>query len=306
MSHQRRSPAPIALLLCLVLLLVPALAACGDDDPTADPGAGTDAGGGDAGDGGDGAAGAAEGSGTGPTIAGTWRLTSLSVGGEGVDVPEPPPTITVEQGTISGSGGCNQFSGTIDRADDGGLSIANLASTEMACDLLDFETTYLPALGSADAWSASPDGITFTGPDVAAVYAPVAPEAPAPLTGTTWVLDTVYSGESGPNRTASSTDPSDEPARLVIDGDSATVTGACDDVALTVTHEDGVGGNFAVEQADATGSAADQGCEATDGVGVNQRAALDGLQNATGYMIDGQRLVFIGLEGETVGFRAEG
>jgi putative lipoprotein len=108
-------------LLCLTLL---ALAACG---------------GGDDGDGG------------GPSLEGTeWTLAS------GVDdVPDDAlPTLMLDDGTASGAGGCNNYTGPYE-VDGDSLSIGPIAGTMMACEepKMTVETTYLQALEAADAWS---------------------------------------------------------------------------------------------------------------------------------------------------------
>ncbi len=236
------------------------------------------------------------GGGTSVSIAGDWILTELTVDGSVVELPPYDLTLTVDRGEVFGDGGCNSFAGVIDRVDDGSLTISNLASTEMACDQLSFETLYLGALPTADAWTASPDGIGFSGPSFTATYRPAPIVSPAPLVGTRWRLDTVYSGE-GVERSASSVDQSAAPAFLEIEGDTAIIDGDCSDDVLIVEYEEGNGGGpFVVVET------AERECEP---LGSNQDLAFDGVVAASGYMIDGDRLTFIGFEGETIGFVAE-
>jgi putative lipoprotein len=108
-------------LLCLTVL---ALAACGGEDD------------GDAG---------------GPPLEGTeWTLAS------GVDdVPDDAvPTLMLDDGTASGSGGCNNYTGPYE-VDGDSLTIGPIAGTMMACEepKMTVETTYLQALEATDAWS---------------------------------------------------------------------------------------------------------------------------------------------------------
>jgi heat shock protein HslJ len=88
--------------------------------------------------------------GDGPSLEGTaWTLAG------GVDtVEDAVPTLTLEDGTASGFGGCNQFTGGYE-VDGDTISLGPLASTMMACpdDVTAVETAYLPALEAADAWA---------------------------------------------------------------------------------------------------------------------------------------------------------
>ena len=107
-------------LLCLAAL---ALAACGGDD----------------------------GDEMGASLEGTqWTLAS------GVDdVPDDAvPTLMLDDGTASGLGGCNNFTGPYE-VDGDSLTIGPLAATMMACEepRMTVEATYLQALEAADAWS---------------------------------------------------------------------------------------------------------------------------------------------------------
>ncbi len=115
--------------LCLATL---ALAACGGDD-------------GDVG---------------GAPLEGTeWTLTS------GVDdVPDDAvPTLMLDEGVASGSGGCNSFSGGYE-VDGDSLTIGPLAGTMMACEepKMTVESTYLAALEAADAWAIDGDELVLS------------------------------------------------------------------------------------------------------------------------------------------------
>ena len=83
----------------------------------------------------------------------SWTL----VEGEGITMPKDvTPTIAFESGTVSGSGGCNRFTGTYDE-DGAKLSLGMLATTRMACaeDVMSAEAAYLSALESVSSWSAA-------------------------------------------------------------------------------------------------------------------------------------------------------
>lgn len=90
-------------------------------------------------------------------LAGTsWQLTSI--GGRDVMTPqegEQMPTLTFgSDGTLSGHGGCNSFSGSYTLSDDT-LTVSELVSTRRACRgraLMQQEREFLAALGSASAF----------------------------------------------------------------------------------------------------------------------------------------------------------
>ena len=86
-----------------------ALASCGEDDPATPTGAGDDA-----------------------ALNGTqWALDVARHGGERGETVSP--WIKFEDGRVSGSDGCNRFSGSYE-ASDGALTLGPLAGTQIACD----------------------------------------------------------------------------------------------------------------------------------------------------------------------------
>lgn len=242
-----------------------------------------------------------QGAGTGAiaaSIAGDWILTGLTVDGNDVELPPYDLPLVIDRGTISGNGGCNSFSGTIEGDPGSTMSVSQLGGTEMACEYLDFETIYLGALSTLASATSGPDGsLTLTGPTFEARYQAAPPVAAASLTGTVWRLDTIYGPGEGPVRSASSVDQQGAPALLTVVGETATISGDCGDWALGGAFEEGnQGGNWRVTD---TGEVS---CGAEGGVGDNQQVAYDAAVAATGYMIDGQRLILLGQEGELVGF----
>jgi heat shock protein HslJ len=86
-----------------------------------------------------------------PSVAGSWTVTSF-LQRDAVSSPLPGTKLTAtfeEDGTLSGSAGCNTYSGTY-TAEDGTLTIGELAATEMACGgprgVMEQEQAYLSAL----------------------------------------------------------------------------------------------------------------------------------------------------------------
>jgi heat shock protein HslJ len=88
-----------------------------------------------------------------PLTGTTWTMTSVNNGQQAVvsAVAGTPVTLTLsDDGSASGSSGCNQYSGSY-TTDGGTLSFGPLASTQMACadpDLNEQEQAYLAALST--------------------------------------------------------------------------------------------------------------------------------------------------------------
>ncbi|MEM7273024.1 MAG: META domain-containing protein [Actinomycetota bacterium] len=173
---------PHLLLLAVFGVLGLLLAACGDETPdiAVDAGVAPDSPpDGPADDDAAGDSGAAAGGGaTRPWIGGDWVLASITVDGTKVAIPDGAvlDLSIVGPDQISGSAGCNSFGGTISApfdgdADAGALTIGELAITEMACEILDFESTYVDALVAANEWElAPPQGLVFRGDGVELNY----------------------------------------------------------------------------------------------------------------------------------------
>lgn len=287
----------------IVLATVLGLAACGSDD-SVDAGAGGLPGGSATDDGGSGDA--ASGGATRPWIGGDWTLQSITVDGAVVAIP-PGAQITLAitgPDQIQGDAGCNSFGGTITTAfdedrDGGSLSLGEIAITEMACDILDFESQYVNALMAATEWElAPPAGLVFRGDTVELIYGPGQPPADVPFENTPWRFDTIFAGD-GVNRTASSTRGDKPPVTATFAGGQATlVSDDCGIVTLGAAY-DGDSSEGAI-----TFNGIDAALTACADPESNMVAALQGLADATGFGVYEGRLTFIGLPGETVSFVA--
>ncbi len=93
-------------------------------------------------------------------IAGSWRLVSMGA----ADAPTASPqttelTANFEGDRISGSGGCNRFTGSY-QTESSTLSIGALASTRRACEqsIMIQETRYLAALQAAQRYELDNQG----------------------------------------------------------------------------------------------------------------------------------------------------
>jgi heat shock protein HslJ len=99
------------------------------------------------------------------TLAGTsWVLVS------GVPVPEDlpvtMPTAAFTTDTVSGTGGCNRFTGSYS-VDGGSIELGALATTEIACPAPAeaIERSYYAALQDVSGWGVDEDDLVLTDAD---------------------------------------------------------------------------------------------------------------------------------------------
>ena len=107
--------------------------------------------------------------GLGPNIAGRdWRavdLNGLAVTGE------RPLSLRLDDGRVSGHGGCNSFTGTY-KGDGDKIEFGPLATPRMACDpaIMEQESRFLSILGAARGYSRYGNGtLSVIAPDGRAV-----------------------------------------------------------------------------------------------------------------------------------------
>lgn len=138
----------------------------------------------------------------GSTVPGDYQGTWLLVSGEVDGAPLPIAgrvDLTIEDGTVGGTAACNQYGGEVVIQGDRFELRDGLSQTEMACDppeLMETESAYLGALQGIDRIVREGDQLVLTGPDVILTFDVVPPIDPEALVGTTWVLDTLVTGET--------------------------------------------------------------------------------------------------------------
>jgi heat shock protein HslJ len=98
-------------------------------------------------------------------IGSSWLVHSYNNGRGAVITPLPDTRVTAEFGddaTISGSSGCNTYSGTYS-VDGTSLSIGPLATTRLACDepVMEQEQAYLEALQAATQFELTTERLTL-------------------------------------------------------------------------------------------------------------------------------------------------
>jgi len=112
-----------------------------------------------------------------------WRVEDLA--GRGVLDRAETTLEFPEDGQVSGTGGCNRFSGTYQRRGDT-LSFRPLASTRMACPeaVMDQEMRFFAILESLGTFELTENGFLVLQPEDGSAPSRLAPtEAPSPDTG---------------------------------------------------------------------------------------------------------------------------
>ncbi len=168
---------------------------------------------------------------------GTWpqgrTFLSTSVSEDGADKPLVEGTrIELSFGDdhrVSANAGCNILAGT-GSIDEGRLAVGSLSMTEMGCSggRMEQDAWVADFLTSKPRLAIAGDELTLTGDRITIVLTDRRVADPdRPLAGTTWVVDTLFAGE-----TASSV-PSSVPAELVIDASgNFNATTGCEGGAL--------------------------------------------------------------------------
>ncbi len=96
----------------------------------------------------------------------TWQATGVNNGKEAVVSAEGVEALTLSFDTadaVSGSGGCNGFSGSYTTTDPDGLTFGELASTMKMCEepVMELEQQYFAALGNVATYQLEGDRLTL-------------------------------------------------------------------------------------------------------------------------------------------------
>jgi heat shock protein HslJ len=202
----------------LLLVLVLALAACGEDEPYLSNNA-------------------AERPADDAALDGAWVLTAATVDGQTLSLNEQyRVTMTIDGSEIGGRAACNSYGGSFSMDNDS-FHLGDIAVTEMACEpaVMQIESAFLSGLARVTSATRSGDNTSLTGDGVEFSFALLLPVPTAELIGTTWVLDTVIQGD-----TATSTVAGAEAATLLFDADGTFIGGTgCRDLSgeYTVTGD---------------------------------------------------------------------
>lgn len=270
MNPSRAQGARLARLAVPVAALAIVLAACtGGASPSADAGA----------------------SGEPPATAsleGTpWQLTEyVGAGGRAINVPATlVVTATFEGGRVTGSGGCNTYSGSY-TVDGEALAISSLVATKMSCGgpRDEVESQYLQILGLVESYTI--DGQTLAlrnGSGTITLRYEVA-EVPE-LTGTRWVATGINNGNGAVTSTVEGTKVT------AIFGEDGRVVGSggCNEYNGTYTVDG--------DAIDVGPLAATKKACVDAGVSEQETAFFAAMEAATTYAISGDELELRDAEG---------
>jgi heat shock protein HslJ len=147
--------------------------------------------------------------GTGGTLDGqTWALTSYAKGGTMTNVPaDVLVDATFENGTVSGSGGCNRYTGSY-TADGSKLTFGPLGSTQMACvgAASDVESAYFANLAASATYTATAETLTIFDSKGASILV-YGVAKPGQLGGVEWHATGINNGKQAVVSVVDGTDP---------------------------------------------------------------------------------------------------
>jgi heat shock protein HslJ len=222
------------------------------------------------------------------SLDGEWQLQAGTNQGQPVPIVAGSGITLNVDGTQVGGIACNHYGGTI-RVQGNSVAISALSMTEMACqeNLMASESAYLAALPRVTTATRSGNGLVLSGPDVELRYTRVSPLADAELVGTSWVLESLNSGEAVSSTVGEAT--------LELSGDGTfTASTGCREVTGSYTISDGTVG-VTLDPYDTIGCAAPLGDQDTH--------ILDVLSNGIDVTVDGDRLT-LSAGDKGLGYRA--
>ena len=225
------------------------------------------------------------------SLDGEWLLQAGTNQGQPVPIVAGSRiTLNIDGTQVGGSAACNSYGGTI-QVSGSSVAISALSMTEMACqqDLMASEAAYLAALPRVTTVALSGKTLVLSGPAVELRYMPVAPVADADPIGTTWILESLISGETASSTVAAATLQLSADGRIAVSTGCRQVTGSYtvveDHLVITLDPYDTIG------------------CAAP--LGDQDAHVLDVLANQPTIGIDGDRLT-LSVGGKGLDYRAEG
>ena len=233
-----------------------------------------------------------------PTLEGTEWMLSDHLGPDGALVPvaeEVTATASFSEGRVSGTTGCNRFSGTY-RVDGSSVSIGWLATTRMAClpprDAV--ERAMTAALETTAGYTVTGDALELTNADGATVLRFRAGTGPD-LVGATWVARGVNNGGGVVSSVA--LDAAHVTALFAADG-RVSGSGGCNGFGGSYTLD---GGSMRIGPVTATRKA----CIEPQGVGELEAWYFAALERVARWSIQEDRLQLRSADGELqVDYRA--
>lgn len=211
---------------------------------------------------------------------GTWQLQTGTHDGATLPIiADSPITMTIDGAQVGGRAACNTYGGTID-IDGASVTIGAMSMTEMGCDqpVMAAEAAYVAALADVTDAERSDAELRLHGDGVELNYSLIPPVADAELIGTTWILDSLISGN----------------AVATVGGDPATLEFTDDGTFTGGTGCRRFGASYATAGAQVTVTELlndDRGC--AEGLTPQDEHVLEVLVNGFSVAIDGNRLALM-------------
>jgi heat shock protein HslJ/uncharacterized lipoprotein YbaY len=215
-----------------------------------------------------------------------WQWASMDANGA-TTTPVPGTTITLSfgsDGSVTGSSGCNTYSGSYRTAEGGQIIFGDLTTTHKSCPdaVMKQEEAYLELLGTGGTYNLSGERLTLSlnqGKNWLKFGAPgsmaAAPPANLPLIGTKWTLSSIESSGARTELVQGTAITLDfgPGTQLSVSGDAG-----CNQYSGSYTTN---GENITIGPLAVTQKACDQAV-------MNQESAyLQALQNASKYLVEG-------------------
>jgi heat shock protein HslJ len=135
------------------------------------------------------------------SVDGDWIAISGVTDGATIELVEGRDvTLTIDGSSIGGTAACNGYGGEADFG-EGSISVGQVYVNEMGCEapIHEVEQAYIAALTTATHVVVIDDVLTLSSGDDEWVFERAAPVADTELVGTTWVLDTLITGDAASN-----------------------------------------------------------------------------------------------------------
>jgi heat shock protein HslJ len=142
------------------------------------------------------------------SLDGDWRLQAGTDHGKPIPIVAGSPVdLKIAGAQAGGTAACNHYGSKV-RVSGSSLSFGEIVQTEMACAndrVMASEAAYLAALSKITKAERSGDSLVLTGPGVELSFVVVPPVADANLLGTSWILDSLISGQVASSTVAEAT-----------------------------------------------------------------------------------------------------
>jgi heat shock protein HslJ len=223
-----------------------------------------------------------------------WQLTMYNNGNEALVSTLAGTEITAvfgEDGSLSGSAGCNNYNATYTVADDA-LTVSAPATTRMMCaepaGVMEQESAYLAALAMAASYALVGDELEIADADGNMLLTYAAAKE-APLTGVTWSLISFNNGKGAISSVILDTEIT------AVFGEDGSLAGSagCNSYSASYSTD---GDTISIGMAATTLMM----CAEPAGIMEQEAAYLAAIQTAATYEVGSQRLDLIDADGKTM------